>query len=470
MATGGGFDFLLRMASTVVLARLLFPEDFGLVTMVTAITGMFDGVRDLGLSAATVQRSDISDNQVCNLFWINVTAGFLFFSIFSLCSIPISAFYGDERVMGITIAIATTFIWGGLTVQHEALLTRQLKQGELSAIRLGANILSLAVAIILAVNTFGYWALVFREILRNMIIACGVWLRCPWRPGWPNRKSSIGGLLRFGANLSATHFIGLMVSRLDGLLIGKFFGPVPLGYYRQAQLLITVPLEQLNAPIFSVAQPVLSRLQSDAERYRRFYGRMVFFMSLVLIPLGASIAVYAEEITLLVLGDKWVDSAAFLRIFSVVAAFGPVVGSSGIVIITCGLTGRYTLLALMYNITYLGFIIVGIQWGVKGLAIAIASAFVILALPRLYFSYQNTPITVRLWIGSIRIPLIASLFMMAAMILINRVSTVTSALQALSMGICVGGIVYASIVYLLPRSREEVRSLFSDVMSSLRQA
>ena len=207
MATGRGADFLLRVVSTVILARLLLPECYGLVAMVTVLTGMFEVVKDLGLSTATIQRNEINHLQVSNLFWINVTGGILFFLFFSAISILISKFYRDPRLVSITIAISTNYIWYGLQVQHQALLCRQLKQGQIELIQLLANLFSLIAAVLLAIYGYEYWALVWREIIRNILNTFGIWLYNPWIPGLPKRNVATRELVRFGRELSMTHFI-----------------------------------------------------------------------------------------------------------------------------------------------------------------------------------------------------------------------------------------------------------------------
>src|SRR5690606_25086657 len=111
----------------------------------------------------------------------------------------------------------------------------------------------------------------------------------------------------------------------DRLLIGRFFGATPVGMYRQAQQLVLAPIEQLNVPIIGVAQPALSALQHDAPRYRRFYEKIVFLVTLGTLPLGLFVAVYAEDITLLALGRNWIDAAVFVRIFGIAAAIRPAI-------------------------------------------------------------------------------------------------------------------------------------------------
>ena len=162
-------EFVLRLGSLAVLARLLIPEYFGLISMVMALTAIAERFKDLGLALVTVQRKEITYEQVSTLFWLNAALGLLIFLLIAACARPIADFYGDSRLFTITLVIATGFLWGGITIQHQALLRRQMQFGRLAAIQLSASVLSIVVAVVLAVLDFGYWALVAREVLRNVI-------------------------------------------------------------------------------------------------------------------------------------------------------------------------------------------------------------------------------------------------------------------------------------------------------------
>jgi PST family polysaccharide transporter len=467
MASWSGIDFILRMVSAVTLARLLIPEYFGLVAMVTAVTGMAVVISDLGLSSATVQREKITHKQVSNLFWINTSAGFLFFLFFCAISYGIEKFYEEPRLLSITVAISTTFIFSGLTVQHEALLSRQIKQGQLAVIRVSADFLSIIAAILLAIGGYGYWSLVLREIFRSLLSAAGLWIYCPWVPGLPSKGAGMRELLRFGRDLSTTHLLIGIISRLDGLIVGRFFGAGSLGLYRQAYNLMMVPIDQLNGPILSVAQPGLSRLQSDPERYRRYYQRMLFFITAATIPIGIIVAVFSQEITLMVLGEKWIDSSAFLRVFGIAAAIRPAIGTSAIVLITCGKSSMYLFVAVAHSVVFLVLLLVGVQWGAIGVAIAHVSTTLVLLVPKLYFSFLKTPISLRLFYKTTRSPIIAGMFMLGFLIVyfnFKLINEMNFSYITLSV-IC--GSIYVTVLVSLSEGREYVIALYRDVVISL---
>ena len=411
VASGTALDLVLRIVAIAVLARLLVPEYFGLVAMVTALTAIVDGFRDLGLAAATVQRQQISARQISNLFWINLLAGGLFAAAFCAMAPVVAAYYRDPRLLGITLAMSTTFLLSGLSVQHEALMSRQLRQGELAFVRLFANLASVLLAIVLAIIGLEYWALVAREVARSALIAIAVWIRCPWIPNAPTRGAGTRTMLRYGADLSFTHVLTAVIANCDRILIGRYFGPVPLGLYRQAQQLLLVPIDSLNQPIVGVSQPTLSRLQDNPDRYRRYYERILFLVALLTVPLGLFVAIYAEPLTLLLLGPNWSDAAIFLRIFGFVAAIRPAIATSAMVLITCGKSRAYLVTAVVHSLVLLVLMLIGVRWGAEGIAGAHVAATIILMYPKLLYSFIDTPVSVGVFLGAVRTPVVAAVGM-----------------------------------------------------------
>lgn len=469
MVSAGGIDFVIRLASTFLLARLLSPTDFGLVAMVVSVTGIAEQFSELGLSTATIQCRELSHQQVTNLFWINVGTGCLFSLVICGLAPGIARFYDNPGLVPMTLAISTTFFWGGLTVQHQALLSRQMKQAHLAAVRLSASFLSLIVAIVLAVNHFGVWALAWREVARAFFVAAGVWLFCRWIPGLPRRNADIGGLLRYGSHLTLYQLANACVSQLDRLLIGRFFGASPLGMYRQAQQLILAPIEQLRSPVYSVASPSLSILQGDPDRYRRYYQRIALVISLATMPLGLFIAIYAEEIAHVVLGPKWIAATVFLRIFGLVAFLKPSLDTSGVVMLTYGLSKRLLVLSLTYNAFFAAFMFAGICWGAEGVALSNVVTVVLLMFPMLYFALRRTPVTVGAFFSAISTPAIASAVMAGVLLVFRYFISRYGMAVSLFSSLAVGSVIYTTVVLLLPGGRREVVPLITAVLGSFKR-
>lgn len=468
MVNAGGIDFITRLASTCLLARLLSPTDFGLVAMVLSVTGIAEQFSELGLSTATIQCRELRHQQVTNLFWINVGAGCLFSLLICGLAPGISRFYGNPGLLPMTFAIATTFIWGGLTVQHQALLSRQMKQAHMATVRLSASLLSQIVAIAFAVNHLGAWALAWREVARAFFVAVGMWLFCRWIPGLPRRNADIGGLLQYGSHLTLSMLAVACVSQLDRLIIGRFFGASPLGMYRQAQQLMLAPIEQLQSPVNSVASPSLSILQADSDRYRRFYQRIALTMALATMPLGLFVAVYAEEITRVLLGPKWIAATVFLRIFGVVTFLKPSLETTGLVMMTYGLSRRLLALTVGYNAIFAVFMFVGICWGAEGVALSSVATAVLLMFPRLYFALRGTPVTIGAFFSVVSTPAIASAVMAGVLLLFRDLVSRYGMAVSLFSGLGLGAAIYTAVIFLLPHGRREAVGLISAVLGSFK--
>jgi O-antigen/teichoic acid export membrane protein len=469
MVGAGGLDFLIRLASTVVLARLLTPNDFGLVAMVISVTGIAEQFSELGLSTATIQSRELSHQQVTNLFWINLGAGCLF--CLAICGLApgIARFYHDAGLVPMTLAISTTFVFGGLMVQHQALLSRQMKQGHLAVVRLSASLLSLIVAILLAINNFGVWALAWREVSRAGFVAVGMWLSCRWIPGLPRRNAKIRGLLSYGSHITLSQFAMACISQLDRFIIGRFFGPSQLGLYRQAQQLILAPIEQLRSPLYSVASPSLSILQADPGRYRRYYQRIAFVIGLPMMPLGLFIAIYGEEITHVLLGPKWIAATAFLRIFGVVAFLKPCLDTTTVVMVTYGLSKRLLTTSLAFNGALAAAMFAGARWGAEGVALSTVFTYALLMFPLLYISLRKTPVTVTGFLDAVSTPAIASAIMAVVLISIHGPMARFGMAVSLFSGLGAAAIVYAAVVLLCPGGRKEVLTLLAALLSSFKR-
>ncbi|MEI6390566.1 MAG: lipopolysaccharide biosynthesis protein [Verrucomicrobiota bacterium] len=465
----GAVDFLLRIGSTAILARLVLPEQFGLVMMVTAVTAIADQFRDLGLSTATVQRKEISHEEVSNLFWINVSAGVLITLVICGLSPAISAYYKEPRLTVLTCVLAANFIWGGLMVQHQALLARQLKLGHSATVRVLASVLSTALAILLAWFGFGYWALVWREFARCALLAVGMWLCCPWIPGLPSRKTDVREFIGFGAHLSAANILASISGGADRILLGRFWGPGPVAMYRQAYQLLVLPMEQLLSPVYQVTQPGLSMLQTDAARFRRFYQKVLTVACVASMPLSLFVAVYATEITRGLLGRKWVDSGPILMILSIGAFIRQPVSCAAFVLIARGRSKAYLGLTTLQNMVTVAAMALGVYWGAAGVAIAGVAATYVLIPPTLHYCFKESPVTIGSFFATIVRPVVASLTMTAALVWLRFELGAAPMLVSLTLGCVVALVVFLGAWMATPGGRVEVSSLMSDLRLALRR-
>lgn len=378
---GQGAKFVLNLGSTMILARLLTPQDFGLIAMVTAVTGFVLTFKDLGLSMATVQRVEINHGQISTLFWVNVAIS-VGLTLITLALAPVIAwFYRDPRLLGVTAALSIAFIFGGLTVQHQALLRRQMRLGAVATIEVSSLAAGVLTALVCAWAGLGYWALVWMQIAVAFTDAVGVWIASGWRPGLPVRRSGVRSMLAFGGYLTGFGVVNYAARNLDNILIGRYWGAGPLGLYSKAYSLLLLPLGQIVAPMTSVAVPALSRLQSQPERYRAYYLKALKIVAYLTMPLVVAMGVLSSEVVLLVLGPNWIGAAPIFRILAITALFQPIVSTTGWIYVSLGQTRRMAAWgAVACSLIVISFVI-GLPWGTIGVATSYAVITVLLVCP-----------------------------------------------------------------------------------------
>jgi PST family polysaccharide transporter len=394
-----GFQAVLNLASIMVLARLLTPQDFGLVAMATTLNGFLRVFNDAGLSTATIQREGITHAQVSNLFWINVALGGFASLVLAVSAPALAWFYREPRVVGVTLTLCITFLLTSSVVQHLAILKRQMRFKMIAAIQISSVTVGVLMAIGMAWFNCGYWSLVGLQLSTTLVAALLTWSASRWRPQWPARRSGTGALLSFGANLSASSFLWCLARNSDGLLIGRFFGAAPLGLYSRAAALLSRPVEQLISPIEAVFVPTLSRLQAQPERYRRAVLQVFDAIAVTTFPfLGLCLAL-AQPLTLVVLGPKWENAAAIFAGFSLVALYTPVACIASWLLTSQGRGKDFLLQSVIGSCLTVGAFLVGLPFGPAGIAIAYSLSCLLFGLPILYFiAGRKGPVTTRdLW-------------------------------------------------------------------------
>jgi PST family polysaccharide transporter len=370
LVTMGGqlLKIAVQFGGIVLLARLLTPRDYGLVAMVVAIVGVGEVLRDFGLSSAAIQAKSLSKAQRDNLFWINSGIGLALAAIVFLCADAIADFYREPLLRQVAQAIAATLLLNGLTTQFRAHLSRHLRFGPLALADVGGQLLGLAAAVAAALSGWGYWALVVQALVQTSSVLLLMVLAARWLPGLPHRDAEMRGLLRFGGNLMASQLLAYLSTNIGQILIGSRLGPTPLGHYNRAFALLTMPLNQLNAPATTVALPVLSRLQGDPVRYAAFLLRGQSMLMHFIIAIFAIACAQAEPLILLVLGERWALTVPIFRILVIGGVFQAAGYAAYWVFLSKGMTGAQLRYSIISRTLIIACIVAGAQWGVLGVA------------------------------------------------------------------------------------------------------
>jgi O-antigen/teichoic acid export membrane protein len=403
-ATGHAVKLLLSIAYIAVMARLLTPEDFGLVAMGTAVMSVLRVFKDAGLSTATVQRSNITDAQVSNLFWANVVVGALSAMLLILVTPVVAWFYREPRVEGVTAILATTFLLSGLIVQHQALLARQMRFGVIVVIDVGSMTVAYATGIVMAVGGWGAWSLVGSMVLVEVCRVLLTWSMLSWRPRFPSRSQGTRSLLNFGANLTLGSFVYSMARGSDSLLIGRIYGSESVGIYSRASVLLMRPMEEFLVPMNTVFVPVLSRLLQQPERYRHAFLRIHEAIALASFPLTALLLPMADPLIAVVLGARWEGAVMILKGFTMVALYFPLANVSTWLFTSQGRGRDWVRATSVVSCITIGSFLAGLPFGPIGVAVSYSVSCVFVQLPFLYYwAGREGPVSTRdLWTGFLR--------------------------------------------------------------------
>jgi O-antigen/teichoic acid export membrane protein len=381
---------VLQIVAAIVLARLLTPEDFGLVAIITVLTSFAPLLIDFGLGDATTQRSKITQGQISSLFWLSTGVGATVALALAACSPLIAAIYHEPLLKPIALCTAITFVLWGASNQHMALLRRTMQFGRIARIQFLGTFIGIAVSIILAFAGFGYWALVVRPIANALCVVVGAWLACRWRPGLPVVDDDVKAMVRFGLHVvgfSVTYTIAKAVDRIG---LGLFYRPAQVGYYQNAVTLYENSIFAAFAQVHTVGSAALSKLQSNPVALRQKYESALSALAFFVMPAAAILSVTGKDLTVIMLGEKWRVAGSLLAIIALRGIFQSIEMSQGWLHLSIGRADRWRNWGIISLAVQTVAVLGGLKFGAVGVAIATVVAHVIIAIPSI--AYAGRPI------------------------------------------------------------------------------
>ena len=382
-----------QMTATVVLARLLAPEDFGLVAMVTTFSLLLQNVGFNGFTEAILQREEIDHALVSNLFWVNAGLSLCLAIGFVAVGPFLARFYGDPRVADVSAAVAVTIFFTGLSVQHLALLARAMRFSDVAINDIFARIASVTTSILLARAGWAYWALAAGTIALPLATAVGAWALCRWVPGLPRRHAGTGPTVRFAVNTYGQFMTNYFTRNLDNLLVGWRFGSQPLGFYKKAYDLFALPVGQLSS-LTGVAVSTLSRIANDPTRHERYFLRALSTLAFVGMGLGADLTLVGRDLVLLLLGPRWEESGRIFTFFGSGIGIMLIYGTHGWLHLSIGRADRWFRWGVVeFAVTGLLFL-AALPYGPTGIALAWVASVSVLTIPGL--QYAGRPVRLQI--------------------------------------------------------------------------
>jgi O-antigen/teichoic acid export membrane protein len=404
-----GVNLGLRMVALMVLARILTPNDFGLVAMVMAVVGVLNVFKDMGLSTATIQRTNVTDGQVSALFWINVGVGFVLTLVAMVCAPLLATFYKEPRLIWVGIALAASFLISALGIQHSALLERQMRFTVLSALETFALLVSAVVGIVMAWLGASYWALIAMALVAPAVYSACVWVISGWSPGWPRRAEGVGSLIRTGGIVTANGLLVYLAYNLEKVALGRYWGPEVLGLYSRAYQLVNMPTDSLNSAVGGVLLSTLSRVKEEPERLRSYFLKGYSVLIAATVPIAATCALLADELIAVILGPQWKSAAPIFRLLAPTVLIFSIINPLWPLLVATGQLHRSIKMVLVLAPIVMAGYLLGLPWGAKGVAAGFSIALGLWAIPHIAWAVHNTCVSLKDMLAVISRPVIAAI-------------------------------------------------------------
>jgi O-antigen/teichoic acid export membrane protein len=403
-----GANFALRVGSLMVLARLLDPKDFGLVGMVTAFTGVLGLFRDFGLSSATVQRVEVTDEQISTLFWINSLVGAILWLFLVAVSPLVATFYREPRLLWVTIVLAVGFFFNALGVQHSAILQRQMRFTALAIIDIIALLSGIAVGIGMALYGFKYWSLVAMTTVTPLVTSISLWLTTGWIPGAPRRRVGVHSMMRFGGTITLNGLVVYVAYNLEKVLLGRFWGAETVGIYGRAYQLINIPTDNLNSAVGEVAFSVLARVQNDVDRLRSYFLKGYSLVLALTVPVTIACALFGNDLITVLLGPKWKAAIPIFRLLAPTILMFAMMNPFSWLLFSMGWVNRSLKIALVIAPLAISAYLIGLPYGPKGVALAYSTAMTVWLIPHILWCIHGTNISFGDILGVVKRPVVSA--------------------------------------------------------------
>lgn len=309
---------------SIVLARLLAPEAYGTIALVTVFTTILNVFVNSGLGNALIQKKDADDLDFSSVFYFNVAMCLVLYAGIFLAAPLIARFYNDETLTPVVRVLSLTLVISGVKNVQQAYVSRTMQFKKFFYSTLGGTIGAAFVGIFLAYRGYGVWALVAQQIFNATVDTAILWLTVKWRPKAAFSFTRLKGLLSYGWKLLASALLDTVYNDVRQLIIGKLYSTADLAYYNKGQQLPNLAVENINTSIDSVLLPTLSQAQDDPQRLKAMTRRAIQTSTYIMAPVMMGLAAVAEPLIRLLLTEKWLPCVPFLRIFCVTYMLYPV--------------------------------------------------------------------------------------------------------------------------------------------------
>ena len=460
-AGGNVIQQLTLVATLVILARILSPEAFGIYALLMVFVSFSQILAQMGTSSAVIYFDDLSDRFLSTAFFFTIGTSSLVYFVLVGVSAPLASFMDEPALTGLLRLIGLVLIINSLGLIHKALLEKKLDFKKLILVEKAALICSSVTGVVAAMNGFGAMSFVLMAVSLSVLQLIGFMAYSKWRPRLIFGVEELKLMLSYSVNLLGFTIINYFARQSDNFLVGKFIGSSALGVYSVAYRIMLYPLENVARVLIRVLFPVFSEVKHDSARFKRGYVQAISFIALVTFPLMFGLLVLADLFVAVVFGEGWEELAPLLMILSLVGLQQSIVTTVGSIYLAKGTTSlMFRIGGLNALITVTSFLI-GVWFGIIGMAIAYLVANLVMLYPNLYFAWQQIGLGVLEGVRELGVFFVAALAMSIAVVALGESAMIGALpeLPRLALLVGSGGTVY--VVLLLTFARKRVLSLIA---------
>jgi len=357
----------IQFVISIILARLLLPEEFGLIAMLTIFMAIAQSFIESGFGQALIQKQDATHIDECSIFYFNILVGFLASGLLCLVAPWIAGFYNQPLLVPLIYALSLNLIINAFGLVQITLLTKHIDFKTQLKVSVIATVISGTIGVTMAFNGFGVWSLVAQSLSSNLFRTALLWLFNTWRPSLVFSFVSLRGMFAFGSKLLCAKLIATIFNNIYLIVIGKIFSAADLGFYSRAKGLQQLPVDNISGIVSRVTFPVFSSVQDDKPRLKRGVRKALLTLAMVNFPLMIGLAVVARPLVIVLLTDKWLPCVPYLQLLCVVGMLYPLHAININVLIAQGRSDLNLRINILKNFLKAVLLAITWRWGIEAI-------------------------------------------------------------------------------------------------------
>ena len=376
-AIGNFSPYAVRFVIGLIIVRLLEPEDYGVIGMLSIFMAISQSFVDSGFGNALIRKIDRTAVDCSTAFYFNIAVAIVFYGILFSSAPYIAAFYNIPILTEVTRVLSVMIVINSMSIVPRALRSIAVDFKSQAYSSVIAVIVSGSVGLYLAYTGYGVWALVWQSIVGSIVGVTVLWLLARWKPLWIFSWQSFKSMFSYGSKLMVSGLMNTVYSHASSLIIGKFYTPAELGYYDRGNQIASMPSLKLSSVFHGVTFPILAKLQDDNERLINVYQKYLAITSLLIFFLMTLLAVIAKPLILILLTEKWVGIVPFLQVFCLAFMFDTVCKLNNNLLCVKGWSGLFLKLEIIKKVIVIPVLMMAIPFGVLALCfVAVVHTFV----------------------------------------------------------------------------------------------